>query len=280
MAPSGRRAESTSLTDIGNTVDKKLLFARIRSSLRQKLTSSIRNSHRSNFTFGNEELKSLFSLSNRYILPAPVAGLVCLISIRGLRRSLQSVFSSSTHRIQQRLTSSQCSNKFPQSPFRQTRTEEKPVGETSTHASSGGWYNAFTWIIDSLISFEATKLVFFHYPTERIEALAQIPLVPGTSVVSREFCPVLFDQFQGYPPGTIFDDVKLQALFTMHENCRLRKNYQRQLEYEFDGEATVPAPGVPTVGPHTAVDFDERFHDFVQAQQALKVENQRADEEN
>lgn len=266
--------------DIGSAVHEKLLFERIRSSLRHKVISSINRNGRQDFSLGDEELRCLYNLSNRYILPAPIAGLACFISIRWLRRSITGLKSPLNQTQRRHVPTNQRSSKFPQSPFRQQRSESNNATDTnlttsqsSSAPSSSGWYNRFTWIIDSLISFEVTKLMFLQYPKERVEALSSIPLVAGQSVVSREFCPILLDHFKGTPPESTFNDAKLQALYVMHENCRLRKNYQRQLEYEFDGDTTVPKPGVPKVGPHTAVDFDERFDEYLLQQQAMKDES-------
>jgi hypothetical protein len=242
----------------------------------------------------NEEGRKFIDLLNRHVLPAPAAGLISLFLIRALRRGIdatawsrmtRSTTFGAVRQQQQRDRANNATSKFPQSPFRQKdrnnnngRLMEKRQHNTRIFgeetgpppASFLGWYNTFTWVLDSLFSLQLAQWTFFYFTKERDAALAKILLVSGESAIARELCPVLLDEFRdvkaGYrrrPTSTgstsdqSFDNAKLQSFWMMHENCRLRANYQRQLQRE-SGSSVVPPPGVPTIGPHTALDFDEQ----------------------
>jgi hypothetical protein len=299
----GKEKERALGSNVMDGVAEKLLRQRITDAVVGRLKSILHDpvaitAAASDFKVGHEESRKFIDLLNRYVFPAPAAGLISLYLIRALRRGIDAAawsrmtrsttFGAGRHQQQQRDRANNATSKFPQSPFRQKdrsnnnngllmekrQPNTRIVGEETGPPPSSflGWYNTFTWVLDSLFSLQLAHWTFLYFTNERDAAFAKIPLVSGESAIARELCPLLFDQFRdvkkaghrrrpttstGSTSDQSFDNAKLQSFWTMHENCRLRANYQRQLQRE-SGSSVVPPPGVPTIGPHTALDFDEQ----------------------
>jgi hypothetical protein len=157
------------------------------------------------------------------------------------------------------------------------------TGSTSAFGSTRWLFQATSFIFDGIVSLYVAIYVSTRNPDQFLQQISDIPLMEGTSVVSKELCPILLEEIQrlqndlahndeNTSTGTqlnkalpkispknkvLFRDAMnhpetpvLQCLLQFCTNCRRRSAYEQILrEQSGSDEATaisIPPPGVPT----------------------------------
>jgi hypothetical protein len=219
-------------------------------------------SKRNVFRLEPAEKALLTQVNNFGLYEGMAAGVLTLISLRRLRR----IVHVRRHGPSTNVTpfSSQAS------PFNPVVTTPPPPRSRFSFGS------IFGWLLDSTASFCVAATVSWMYTdTSKIQSkLTEIPLTPGRSVVSEEFCPLVLRELrQLIAQSDSHDDSELDSTFhhvdmrdiinhphspylrsmiTFGVNCQRRITRQEELSLAQDDYATmrrspppIPAPGLP-----------------------------------
>lgn len=230
------------------------------------------------------EKNVLMKINNSGILEGLAAGILTLVTVRRIRayvvrRTLGNMnpaqpptppttygFGPSSDSPMQNMIvqRSRTASEIPNNPF-----------HSQQHASQGGtpfqsvpkqgflpW--SLGWTLDLLLagSTMVTVGVYSMNMEARISDVAQIPLAPGYSTISREFCPVAVQWLGQLQEESKRGDTKItnvlknplskgtEGYLQFARNCQLRLRYEEKLRSEkgvTDSEyrVAIPSPGVP-----------------------------------
>jgi hypothetical protein len=221
------------------------------------------------FQLDDAERALLYQINNLGLKEGAFAGVVALVGLRRIRASFLRRLVQERDRI---VGNSQASQspfpsppRAPNSPF-STGVNAIPPNSTSKldgyiqkRSNPFSLGNLFGWALDCTVALSvaaSTSLIF----TDRkkiLNTLSQIPLVPGTSNVSKEFCPALLKELEilrdesleskdmvsrpQFPP--------LAAFVEFARNCQLRESFERQYRkansLSDEEPVVIPPPGLP-----------------------------------
>jgi hypothetical protein len=153
-----------------------------------------------------------------------------------------------------------------------------------------GW--TLDWTLTLTVSF-ATMVYVFDIDTT-FDKLTRIPLTPGRSVLSRDFCPPLVEEWERLHKDPTIDPevwktpptqslLKILQLHQLVQNCQRRRQYQKQLsrinnstmspsDTQSLDDISIPEPGVPDT-----IQFDEVVELYDPSTQAAPTEKQWVD---
>lgn len=147
----------------------------------------------------------------------------------------------------------------PPLPLTQAASKPPPSFGSNGMPKQGTFTFLFGWFLDSLGAFSVMVTVSFMMTDldKILNKLSTLPLVPGQSTISREFCPDVVRALQqlkqeGPDKRDILENAQtkqLQAVLLFAENCQRRASYERQLRVDKGvGQhfpVDVPETGVP-----------------------------------
>jgi len=246
-------------------------------NVRSPSSSSSRKDGTSSFQLEPAEKELLTNINNFGLKEGVLAGVLSLVALRKVRTNMLRRIISMQQQQQSRPPHApyqQPPNHPPHatnSPFAQVPQPgmippTPPPGSSSSidraiseRMKPWSFANVFGWILDCSVSFSiaaATSLIF----TDRqkvLDTVTQIPLTPGYSSVSDEFCPALCRELQSleqHDPQQARllqtpQSPYLKALVQFGINCQKRKTYEDELRNERGGgpgdRMSIPMPGVP-----------------------------------
>lgn len=244
------------------------------------------------FKLEDEERKILWQVNNFGLLEGSVAGIVTLITLRRARSAIMRRMLQQRNRMAQQQHSGvppPSANHVRNSPFQQQQ-QQLPSSSSNFSSSSGNAagngpmspiFNLFGWILDATVSFSIAATVSLMYTDQGqiMQKIANIPSVPGRSIVAEEFCPsalqtyqeiMLSSQKQQQQTGNheearqqqaVLGDPRspyLKALVQFTKNCQRRAAYENQLRQDYGhrqhGPVDIPPPGVPENVPGGSLD--------------------------
>jgi hypothetical protein len=228
------------------------------------------------FKLEDEEKKVLMKVNNGGILEGALAGIVSLVVLRKMRSTLlrkvferpqqhhgttttQNPQSPMQQMIQQRQQSQQ--QQFSNNPF-----QKNALGSSQSMETPNGGFiiNVMGWTMDMLFALMiGASVSMYRLDVDSIlKEVSVLPLSPGHSAVSREFCPDAIDvlnqlrEESGKGDNRITlclkDPVtdKVDTVIQFAKNCERRVRYEAKLREEKgvsspDYRVSIPPPGVP-----------------------------------
>lgn len=230
----------------------------------------------SKFQLNESERELLYRLNSLGLREGLFAGVVTLVGLRKVRASfLRRLVRERDHMSSGAPAAHQPPPSASQSPFVPPHALNSPFnsgvnaippnssskldGYIRTRSSPFSISNLFGWALDSAValSIAATTSLVFTDRQKVLSTLSQIPLVPGTSRVSKELCPGILRELEAVrkESATLRDVVDhpqsppLAAFVEFAKNCQLRDSFERQFRRSngmSDDEAvSIPPPGLP-----------------------------------
>ena len=216
----------------------------------------------SDFVLQDKEKAILMKINNGGLLEGLLAGMVSLFALRKMRGALlQKAYEKgrqcgSNNVIQQ---TAQQRSQLSNSPFHKNPGEST---SNETQPRPGFIITTMGWTVDLFVSlFVAGSVSTYRFDLNTIaNELSQIPLFPGNSAVSREFCPDavhMLNQLReeskrdGAIQKSLVDPHSnvLKAVVNFSKNCERRNKYEDILRKEKgvskDYRVAIPEPGVP-----------------------------------
>jgi hypothetical protein len=226
----------------------------------------------SKFQLNDSERELLYRLNSLGLREGAFAGIITLVGLRRVRAS----FLRRLVRERDRMSGASPPSASPSpfvpphalnSPFNSgvnaippsSSSSSKLDGYIRTRSSPFALANLFGWALDSAValSIAATTSLIFTDRQKVLSTLAQIPLVPGASRVSKELCPGILRELEAVrKESAISKDMvdhpqspPLAAFVEFAKNCQLRDSFERQFRRSngmSDDEAvSIPPPGLP-----------------------------------
>jgi hypothetical protein len=262
--PTDRRSSSVDRQKMETKLVNRFmtLFSEKMDEMQEREAKSKRNV----FRLEPAEKALLTQVNNFGLYEGMAAGVLTLISLRRLRRIVHVRRHGPPANI---------------SPFSNQASPFNPLVTPPPPRSRFSFGSIFGWLLDSTASFCVAATVSWMYTdTSKIQQkLTEIPLTPGRSVVSEEFCPLVLrelrqliaqsdnhDNDHNYDSDSdpTFNHVDmrdiinhphspyLRSMITFGVNCQRRVNRQDELSLAQDDYATthrspppIPAPGLP-----------------------------------
>jgi hypothetical protein len=219
------------------------------------------------FQLDDAERNILYQVNNLGLKEGAFAGIVALVGLRRIRASFLRRLLRERDRLSDAPQAQQSQGHHAHnSPFSTGVNAIPPnsanspldryIQKRSNPFSLG---SLFGWALDCTVAFSvaaSTSLIF----TDRkkmLSTLAQLPLVPGTSNVSRELCPGILKEIEALREegGAVKDMIDrpesapLAAFVEFAKNCQLRESFERQYRKAHglsgDEPVRIPPPGLP-----------------------------------
>jgi hypothetical protein len=226
----------------------------------------------STFQLNDSERDLLYRLNSLGLKEGAFAGIVTLVGLRRVRASfLRRIF-----RERERMSASTQPQPPPSqsplvpphalnSPFNSGVNAIPPSSPTKldgcirTRSRPFSIANLFGWALDSAVAFSiaATTSLIFADRQKVLSTLAQIPLVQGTSRVSKELCPGILRELEGVRKESAASrdmvdhpqSPPLAAFVEFAKNCQIRDSFERQFRrangMSDDEAVSIPPPGLP-----------------------------------
>jgi hypothetical protein len=220
------------------------------------------------FQLDDAERQLLYQVNNLGLVEGTFGGIVALVGLRRVRASFLRRLVRERDRMSgaAQAQQTQSHHHAHNSPFSTgvnaippnipSSNLDRYIQKRSNPFSLG---NLFGWALDCTVAFSLAASISLLFTDRKkvINTLAQLPLVPGTSTVSRELCPSILKEIEALreESATVKDmldrpqSVPLAAFMEFAKNCQLRQSFEKQYRQanglSDDEPVRIPLPGLP-----------------------------------
>ncbi|KAL7581425.1 hypothetical protein ACA910_022007 [Epithemia clementina (nom. ined.)] len=236
----------------------------------QRLKDQYGQSSLNQFHLEPNEQQLLRKVNNHGLVEGLAAGVVALLALRHVRRLM-------LRKLMENQRKQQTSDLYQGSPSPMQQLIQQrqqgphlPPNSSSPPIPPNGPYREgffsywFGWLVDGVLSFSVAAIVTVKAMNleKMLGEISRIPLGPGKSTFSREFCPVVTDWMRGMEVESQNGDETMTQvlnhpksksvahLLELARNCDRRMRYEQMLRKEKgvaspDFPVDIPPPGVP-----------------------------------
>lgn len=281
----------------GGATDNRTFRLQVEGSLAQRFVKAMEMrmrqleiSNAQDFKLSHHERKILMDVVTANLLEGAAAGLISFFVLRRFHVEYFKYvnrkvgFSGQTNTVRRPTSPDTFNSPYQQIPIKpqdstnlSNAMENAATNTTGTGKSGGtgppGWlFHGTSLLFDGIVSLYVAIFVSTRNPDKFLQQISEIPLMEGESVVSRELCPALLNEFQNIQ-NDLDDSARptlpaihannklvvrdaiahpqtavLQCMMKFCTNCRRRAAYEQILREQSgstDAVIRIPAPGVP-----------------------------------
>jgi len=226
--------------------------------------------HPDDFKLESDEQIVLSRINAGGLVEGVLAGVVSLVALRRLRtyflrrmyaRHQQANSESPMQQMIQQQQQQARQQQYSNNPFHNNKNTSSPGSEPPP--DPGFFLNTMGWFLDLGFSFVlGSSFSYYRFDMDSIMSdLGKIPLGPGESTVSREFCPDSIKLLNKLRAEAIKGDKRIsnllespktknvEALLQFAKNCELRTRFEEKIREEKGVRpgyrVSIPPPGVP-----------------------------------
>ncbi len=294
---SGESDGNSKNSNDGGATDNRAFRSQVEGSLAQRFVKAMEMRMRQleitnaqDFKLSHHERKILMKVVTANLLEGAAAGLLSFFVLRRFHVeyfkyvSRKGGFMGQTSTIRHPTSPGNFNSPYqqipikPQEPTNISNVMENAAGNATGSGKSGGtgppgWlFHGTSLLFDGIVSLYVALFVSTRNPDKFLQRISEIPLMEGESVISRELCPVLLNEFQNVQNDLAASDRPtlplihannklivrdamanpqtpvLQCMMKFCTNCRRRAAYEQILREQSgstDAVISIPAPGVP-----------------------------------